>query len=59
MVEQPTGAAEKEMKEITQSKCAGELERVLWSRVYRRVWEGLQRVQEPECEQQVGLWGGM
>lgn len=57
MVEQPTEAAGKEMKGIAQSKCVNELERVLWSRVYRRVWEGLRRVQEPGCEQAGGIMG--
>lgn len=45
------------MKEIAQSKCVSELERVLWSRAYRRVWEGLQSVQEPGCEQAGGIMG--
>lgn len=54
-----TEAAGKEMKGIAQSKCAcaGERERALWSRVYGRVWEGLQRVQEPGCEQAGGIMG--
>lgn len=53
----PLRPPEKEMKEIAQSKCVSELERVLRSRVYRRVWEGLRRVQEPGCEQAGGIMG--
>lgn len=33
------------VKEILQSLCVGELERALWSRAYRGVWEGLESVQ--------------
>lgn len=55
--QQPSEAAGKEAKEIAQSECAGELERLLWSRMYRRAWEGLQRVQEPGCEQAGGIMG--
>lgn len=49
------------MKEILQSLCVGELERVLWSRVYGRVWEGLESVRggggAAGCEQAGGIMG--
>lgn len=50
-------AAEKEMKRIVQSKCVGELGRVLWPGVRRRAWEGARRVREPGCEQAGGIMG--
>lgn len=34
-----------------------ELEKVLWSRMYRTVWEGFRRVLEPGCEQAGGTMG--